>query len=100
MLNSIAEDLIKQNNSALLVKKIFVLSALEINLEKKKMFNPNLTSNLTNITLSDLTKNSTLKTLNTLITSDISSVADKILINPWKGAEAWHLYLMCLRYLK
>lgn len=64
------------------------------------MFNPNLTSNLTNITLSDLTKNSTLKTLNTLITSDISSVADKILINPWKGAEAWHLYLMCLKYLK
>lgn len=53
MLSQIAEDLIKKNNSALLVKKIFVLSALEINLEKKKRFNPNLTSNLTNITLTD-----------------------------------------------
>lgn len=53
VLNSIAEDLVHSNHSALLVKKIFVLSALEINLEKKKRFHSNLTSNLTNITLSD-----------------------------------------------
>ena len=53
MLNQIAEDLIKRNNNPLLVKKVFVLSALEINLEKKKRFNPNLTANLTNLTLSD-----------------------------------------------
>lgn len=100
MLNSIAEDLIKKNHSALLVKKIFVLSGLEINLEKKKRFNPNLTSQLTNLTLTDFTKNNTLNTINTLITSDVSSLADKILVNPWKGAEAWHLYLMCINYLK
>ena len=99
MLNSIADDLIKKNHSALIVKKIFVLSALEINLEKKKRNNPYLTSQLTNITLTDITRNSTMKTLNTLITSDISSIADKILVNPWKGAEAWHLYLLCLKYL-
>ena len=100
MLNSIAEDLIKQNMNALLVKKVFVLSALEINLENKKRFNPNLTANLTNLTLTDQTRNNTLNTLNTLITSDISSIGEKILINPWKGAEAWHLYLLALTALK
>ena len=42
-----------RNNNPLLVKKVFVLSALEINLEKKKRFNPNLTANLTNLTLTD-----------------------------------------------
>jgi hypothetical protein len=40
-----------------------------------------------------------MNTLNTLITSDVTMAADKILINPWKGAEAWHLYLIALKYL-
>jgi hypothetical protein len=30
--------------------------------------------------------------MNSLITSDISSSADKALTNPWKGAEAIHFY--------
>jgi hypothetical protein len=36
----------------------------------------------------------TQKTLDSLITSDINSSADKILNNPWRGAEAWHFYLL------
>jgi len=36
----------------------------------------------------------TQKTLDSLITSDINSSADKILNNPWRGAEAWHYYLL------
>ena len=83
-----------------MVKKIFVLSALEINLEKKKRFNPNITANLTNVTLSANTSNKTMNTLNTLITSDLNNASDKILANPWKGAEAWHLFLLSLYYLK
>lgn len=39
------------------------------------------------------------KTMNSLITSDISSSADKALTNPWKGAEAIHFYLLCQRQL-
>jgi WD repeat-containing protein 35 len=35
------------------------------------------------------------KTMNSLITSDISTSADKALTNPWKGAEAIHFYLLC-----
>ncbi len=34
-------------------------------------------------------------TLDTLITSDLSNVSDKILNNPWKGAEAYHFYMLC-----
>lgn len=41
----------------------------------------------------------TAKTMNSLITSDISSSADKALTNPWKGAEAIHFYLLCQRQL-
>ena len=89
-----------RNNNPLLVKKVFVLSALEINLEKKKRFNPNLTANLTNLTLTDQTRKSTQNTLNTLITSDISSIGEKILVNPWKGAEAWHLFILSIKMLK
>lgn len=39
------------------------------------------------------------KTMNSLITSDISTSADKQLTNPWKGAEAIHFYLLCQRQL-
>jgi WD repeat-containing protein 35 len=30
-----------------------------------------------------------------LITSDLSNVSDKALNNPWKGAEAFHFYMLC-----
>ena len=29
-----------------------------------------------------------------LITSDLSNVSDKILNNPWNGAEAYHFYII------
>ena len=41
-----------------------------------------------------------MKTLNTLITSDVSNIGDKIFMNPWKGAEAWHLFILAIKYLK
>lgn len=59
-----------------------------------------MTANLTNLTLNDFSKNQTMKTLNTLITSDVSNIGDKIFMNPWKGAEAWHLYILSIKYLK
>ncbi len=30
-----------------------------------------------------------------MITSDLSNVSDKALNNPWKGAEAYHFYMLC-----
>jgi WD repeat-containing protein 35 len=37
----------------------------------------------------------TTQTLDTLITSDLSNISDKALNNPWKGAEAYHFYMLC-----
>jgi WD repeat-containing protein 35 len=34
-----------------------------------------------------------------LITSDINTSTDKILTNPWRGAEAWHFYIMAQKQL-
>ena len=39
------------------------------------------------------------QTLDSLITSDINTSSDKILNNPWRGAEAWHFYILCQRQL-
>jgi len=35
------------------------------------------------------------KTLDTLITTDMSTLSDKRLDNPWRGAEAFHFLLLC-----
>lgn len=37
--------------------------------------------------------------MDSLITSDINTSSDKILNNPWRGAEAWHYYILCQRQL-
>jgi hypothetical protein len=35
-----------------------------------------------------------------LITSDVSSLGDRLLLNNWRGAEAWHLLGLTLQYLQ
>jgi len=35
------------------------------------------------------------KTLDTLITTDMSTLSDKRLDNPWRGAEAFHFLRLC-----
>lgn len=100
ILNSIAEDCMIQNADALTAKKLFVLSALEVNFQSKHMMNVDLTANLTNLTITDQTRNATMKTIATLITTDVTGMSDKMMANPWRGAEAWHLYLLTINYLK
>ncbi len=34
-----------------------------------------------------------------MITSDINTSTDKILTNPWRGAEAWHFYMLAQKQL-
>lgn len=70
------------------IKKLFVMAALEVDLFKKRILDATMTGNQT-----------TQKTLDSLITSDINSSTDKILNNPWRGAEAWHFYLLAQRQL-
>lgn len=92
VLNGIAKDLIERDISPLLIKKIFVLAGLEVNIYEHKMLNPTLTGG--GITLATATK-----TLDTLITSDINTAADKTLTNPWRGAEAWHFLILAQKQL-
>ena len=65
------------------------MAALEVDSYKKRMFDATMTGQ--NI--------GTAKTLDSLITSDINTSTDKALNNPWRGAEAWHFYLLAQRQL-
>jgi len=83
-----------KNAPLLLIKKIYVLAALEVDSYKQRVFNAQVAT-LTGTTAADVT----VKTMNSLITSDISQSADKALTNPWKGAEAIHFFLLCQRQI-
>jgi WD repeat-containing protein 35 len=88
ILNKIAKDMSKEQTSPTLLKKIYVMAALEVDSYKKRMFEAQLTGQTT-----------TAQTLESLITSDINTMTDKTLDNPWRGAEAYHFYLMAQRQL-
>jgi len=89
MLGQIAGDLVKKNANPLIVKKLYVMAALEVDLYKKRVIEATLTGQGA----------TTAKTLDSLITSDINTSTDKILNNPWRGAEAWHFYILAQRQL-
>lgn len=89
ILSQIAKDLVDREANPLIIKKLFVMAALEVDSYKKRMFDATMTGQ--NIT--------TAKTLDSLITSDINTSTDKALNNPWRGAEAWHFYLLAQRQL-
>ena len=65
------------------------MAALEVDLYKKRLVDATMTGQ----------NASTTKTLDSLITSDINTSSEKILNNPWRGAQAWHFYILCQRQL-
>ena len=83
----IAEDLISHQANPVMIKKLFVMTALEVELHKKRVFDVTMTGG----------KTTTAKTLESLITSDINTSTEKMLNNPWRGAEAWHFYCLAMR---
>lgn len=91
ILNDIAVELQRKKVPPLLIKKIYVLAAFEVDSYKKRVFD----ASMSQITGQGNTADATAKTMNSLITSNLSSSADKALNNPWKGAEALHFYLLC-----
>lgn len=88
ILINIAEDLKSLNASPITLKKIYTVAALEMESFKSRLIDAQIT-NITTQTVQNTT------TLDTLITSDLSNVNDKTLNNPWKGAEAYHFYMLC-----
>lgn len=89
ILSQIAKDLIDREANPLTIKKLFVMAALEVDSYKKRIFDATMTGQ----------NNTTAKTLDSLITSDINTSTEKVLNNPWRGAEAWHFYLLAQRQL-
>ena len=91
ILIKIAEDLKELNASPITLKKIYVVAALEMESFKSRLID----AQISNITTQQQPSMGGTTTLDTLITSDLSNVSDKILNNPWKGAEAYHFYMLC-----
>ena len=89
LLTKLADDLKSQNAGPLILKKIYVLAALEVDSYKKRLFDAQITG----------TGATAVKTLDSLITTDINTATDKALNNPWKAAEALHFLMLCQRQL-
>ena len=96
LLAEMAQELREKNAPLLLIKKIYVLAAFEVDSYKQRVFDAQVAQITgTGQTAADVAA----KTMNSLITSDISTSADKALTNPWKGAEGIHFFLLCQRQL-
>lgn len=89
ILSGIADQFIDRDSKPLFIKKLYVMAALEVDLYKKRLVDASMTAQ----------NGATTKTLDSLITSDINTSSEKILNNPWRGAEAWHFYILCQRQL-
>jgi len=74
------------------IKKLYLLAALEVEKYKTKT----LDVQMTGATQGTMT---TAQTVQSLITQDQSVASDRALESPWRGCEAFHLYLLSQRQL-
>lgn len=74
------------------IKKLYLLAALEVEKYKQKT----LDVQMTGATQGTMT---TAQTVQSLITQDQSVASDRALESPWRGCEAFHLYLLSQRQL-
>jgi len=74
------------------IKKLYLLAALEVEKYKTKTLDAQMTG-VTNATMT------TAQTVQSLITADQSVASDRALESPWRGCEAYHLYLVAQRQL-
>lgn len=75
------------------IKKLYLLAALEVEKHKTKTLDIQLTGTVGN------TQQTTAQTLQSLITADQTTSSDRALESPWRGCEAFHLYLLAQRQL-
>lgn len=88
LLSQIAQDALKKNPNPLRSKKLYVLSALEIDQMKHKLLGGGGQTM------------STQQTLQSLMEHDATtSSLDGGMEDPWKGAEGFHFHLLCQRHL-
>jgi len=98
LLAHIAEEVIKEDADPLRAKKLHVLAALEVERFRKAALDLNsVTGDAQSIV------EATAKTLDTLMTMDQTGVdgatSSKVLDNAWRGAAAYHYFLLAQRQL-
>lgn len=74
------------------IKRLYLLAALEV----EKFKNKTLDAQMTGATQGTMT---TAQTLQSLVTQDQSVSSDRALESPWRGCEAFHIYLLAQRQL-
>ncbi|TYZ67233.1 hypothetical protein PybrP1_011840 [[Pythium] brassicae (nom. inval.)] len=86
----------EMNRNPLRAKKLQVLAAFEVERMRKKMLDvPGLTASTKGATVAQVTA----QTLDTLVQHDAATGENRALDSPWRGAEAYHLYLLAHRQL-
>ncbi|KAJ8550446.1 hypothetical protein ON010_g10623 [Phytophthora cinnamomi] len=76
-------------------KKLHVLAAFEVERMRKKMLDVSNLTSMKGTTAAQVTA----QTLESLVQHDAATGEDRSLDNPWRGAEAYHLYLLAHRQL-
>ena len=92
-LKEIAIDMKKANLSPILIKKIYVLAALELERYKAQIneqINEEMLINDNNDNINEI-NNRKINYIDEALKKEI----DKIINNHWRGAEAYHYYLLC-----
>jgi WD repeat-containing protein 35 len=97
LLGKLAKDV---SRHPLRAKKLQVLAALEVERMKKKMLDVSMTkATATGVGGTTTAAQVTAQTLESLVQHDAATGENRALDNPWRGAEAYHLYLLAHRQL-
>lgn len=92
LLAKLAQDIGKSSNNPLRAKKFHVLAALEVERFRRKMLDVSTMGGMT-------AAQTTAATLDNLMQHDKATGENKSLDNAWRGAEAYHLFLLAHRQL-
>lgn len=92
LLGKLARDMSK---NPLRAKKLQVLAAFEVERMRKKMLDVSSMTSTKGATVAQVTA----QTLDTLVQHDAATGENRALDSPWRGAEAYHLYLLAHRQL-
>ena len=94
-LNEIACDMRRIRLSPLLIKKIYVLAALELERYKALISDSQISDEHIHNSYSEELKNKEKNDKKDFNYKYSSKDIDKILFNQWRGAEAFHYYMLC-----
>ena len=101
-LNEIAVDMRKIRASPLIIKKIYVLAALELEKYKSRISDSQINNEENHEHIEEpkiKNKEKENPEINKINNKYSSKEIDRIIFNSWKGAEAFHYYMLCQQQL-